>query len=278
MTVIDNPFAKKGGLPSISFARKDEVTNGFVHLPVGTKYVGVITKLPEKVHSVKYGTSSKLYWHPQVKGEKVTEAVDSVTGKPNKECWSYVVAMKVDGEEKALWVPEYSQMFAAVGDAIEQAKVPALEVGGTFTIELVGYKQGENPNNAAAKQYACTYSPPNIFEKAAEAAPAATPTEVATTQGPPAKPAGPAPKADLPPAKPAGPVLVDGYTKAQWIEAGYDDSDFAGNPAKFGPFLAPAAPAGPPAKAAAPIDIEAQRAAAMAKLSPEDRALLYPNG
>lgn len=279
---VDNPFAKEGGLPSVSFGGKDPNTGGITSKPLGTKYRLQVTKLPSKVQSRDFATGKPAYWDPNKQGAKTLEPNDKpimsvvVNGK-------YLAGSAADvaiGSEAALWAQIPSSMFAAIGDAIVAAQVPAIEVGGILEVELVGFKQGEDKNKAAAKQYKATYFPPNAFGgETAAAAPVAAAQPVATGfQAPPPPPA--AGFQAPPPPPPAAPVTVEGGTKEQWMGAGYTMAHFQADP-KFAPFLAaPAAPAAPtfapPAPVAdAPIDIDAQRAAAMAKLSPEDRALLY---
>lgn len=269
---MSDPFAQDGGLPSVSFGGKDQSTGQITTKPIGYKVRLLVTKAPTLVQSRQYGGTALLFWDPNKKGAKVTEPND-------QPCMSVVLHGKVVadslgvdvGVEKALWAQKPSNLFIEIGNAIKAASLDGgISVGDQIEVELTGFKQGEDQSRAAAKQYKVTVWGANAF---AETAPAAAPAGPIPPQpaGPPAPPAGP-------PAPPPAPVLVDGYDKAAYIATGWTEDAMKAEP-KFAAFFAAPAPAGPPAPPAAPAgppveDPAAKRAAALAAMSPKDKALL----
>lgn len=266
---MSDPFAQDGGLVSVSFGGKDQTTGQITTKPIGYKVKLLVTKAPTLVQSRQYGGTALLFWDPNKKGQKVTEPND-------QPCMSVVLHGKVVadsqgldlGVEKALWAQKPSNLFIEIGNAIKAAGLSdGVQVGCTIEVELIGFKQGEDQSRAAAKQYKVVIAGVNAFAEAAPAGPAGPSTPSAGPAGPPAGP-------------PAAPVLVDGYDKAAYIATGWTEEGMKVE-AKFAPFFAsPAAapaPAGPvgPAGPAAPVeDPAAKRAAALAAMSPEDKALL----
>lgn len=272
---MTDPFAQEGGLPSVSFGGRDS-NNQITTKPVGYKIKLLVTKAPTLVQSRQYGGTALLFWDPNKKGQKTTEAND-------QPCMSVVLHGKVVadsegsdiGVEKAVWAQKPSNLFIEIGNAKKVALGDrGIDIGDTIEIELVGFKQGEDKTKAAAKQYKVTIAASDAFSS--PAAPVAAPAGPTGPAAPPAAPAGPPPPT-------AAPVLVDGYDKAAYIATGWTEEAMKGE-AKFAPFFAaapapagPAAPAAPaaPAGPAAPVeDPAAKRAAALAAMSPEDKALL----
>lgn len=259
-----NPFEATTGLPSISFATRDEHGN-LGSVPIGTEFGGKVTKAPTIVQQRGYEGLLKdkpLFWDNLTKG-KTAEPKDS-TGRDNRIVETIVVHLNVAGEEKGLWVTKYPKyMFDAIGEALAGR---AIEVGDELYISLKGFIP--QAGKAAAKDYSAR------FIKGQGAFAPETPVAAAAPAPAVAPPAPPAPPA------PAAPLTVDGFTKEQWISSGYTEAHFAADP-KFSGFLTPAAPAAPPAPPAAPAaadapveTVEEKRARALAAMSPEDRAAL----
>lgn len=135
-----DPFATTESRPSVSFK----------NAPVGTSFQLEVTKTPQLVQSRNFDTRELDFWPDgNPKMTVVTEVVDRATG-----------------EEKSLWAPKPSSMFAGI-QAAQQAAGAQIAVGGvlvvTFTHEVpVEGKPHLNP----AKQYAVSYAPPNAFAEA----------------------------------------------------------------------------------------------------------------
>lgn len=144
-TTYNDPFASTGA-PSVSFN----------NMPVGTSYTGTILELPAMVQARDFETGNPATWPD---------------GNPKM---TVVTKLSVGGEERALWAPKPSAMFAAISDA-QKAAGAALAIGGTLTVTYVGDKpNATNPRLNPAKQYQAVYQPPNAFvDDTPAAAPAA---------------------------------------------------------------------------------------------------------
>lgn len=277
--VSENLFEREGGLPSMGFGGRDPQTGAITRKPVGTKYVGVVTKLPSMVQSRDYDSKKPQFWKIGEKGAKTTEPNDNPVmsvvlavkciGSTESTMTHKGAVLPVVGTEMSIWAEKPSSLFYAIGDAITAAGVKAIELGGTIEVEVIGFKQGENKQRMPATQFAVKYSAPNPFQQEA------SPTVVAAA-GPvvqAASPVLPVVSPVQPVLTPVAPVLVEGFTKEQWIAAGATQAHFEADP-KFAPFLPVLAPLATPVMAAAVDDAAARRAAALAALSPEDRAAL----
>ena len=137
-----DPFAGADKAPSISFKG----------VPVGTVFEGVVTEAPKLVQSRDYNTGEPAFW-PAKPGET-----------PNPKM-SVVIRLSLDGdEERSLWAPKPSAMFAAIGEAQKQAG-QRIEVGGTLAIKFTGEKPHTDPDKIRRemppqKLYAAKYTPP----------------------------------------------------------------------------------------------------------------------
>jgi hypothetical protein len=152
------------------FASTSAQSVSFNNMPVGTSYTGTILELPSMVQARDFETGNPATWPD---------------GNPKM---TVVTKLSVDGEERSLWAPKPSAMFAAISDA-QKAAGAALAIGGTLTVTYTGDKpNATNPRLNPAKQYAATYQPPNAFAdeapQQAAAIPAATPAPAAATGGP----------------------------------------------------------------------------------------------
>lgn len=152
-----DPFASGGSsVPSLSF--KDA--------PFGTSYTGTVVEIPKLVQARDFESGDPAYW-PE--------------GNPKM---TVVTLLKVNGEERSLWAPKPSAMFAAIADA-QQSAGSTIAVGGTLTITYTGDKPNEkNPRLNPAKQYAVSYQPPNAFADSEQG-----PVNVNTGEVQPAPPA-----------------------------------------------------------------------------------------
>lgn len=130
-----DPFAGGTSTPSLSF--KDR--------PVGTSYTGVVVEIPKLVQARDFESGEPAYWSD---------------GNPKM---TVVTRLRVDGEERSLWAPKPSALFASIA-AAQQAAGSTIAVGGTLTVTYTGDKPNEkNPRLNPAKQYTVTYSAPNAF-------------------------------------------------------------------------------------------------------------------
>lgn len=148
---ITDPFALTGSAPSVSF--KDA--------PVGTSFTGKVLEAPSLVQSKDYETGNPAFWPD---------------GNPKM---TVVTKLEIDGQERNLWAPKPSALFAAIATA-QQAAGAQITVGGTLTVTYTGDKPNDNPRLHPAKQYQATYTPPDAFATpAAPAATTATPESIA---------------------------------------------------------------------------------------------------
>jgi hypothetical protein len=132
----DDPFATSERHPSLSFKDK----------PIGTRYVCKVVERPNMVQARDFETGERATWDD---------------GNPKM---TVVTGVEVNGERMSLWAPKPSAMFAAMGEAQQQAGAQ-IAPGGTLTVEYVGDKPNEkNPRLNAAKQYRVTYEPPSAFD------------------------------------------------------------------------------------------------------------------
>lgn len=249
----EDPFAGSDGLPSISFASKDQYGN-LSSKPVGTRIGGKVLKAPTMLQSRNFTTKQLETWPD---------------GNPKM---SVVVEIEVAGEPMSLWVKKPSALFKAFGEAIGRAGGVPVGPGAQVWVTLTGFGKPE-ADKAPAKLYAVEYTPANQFA-----------TEVPPTT--------PAPTAAPVAAVGATAVAValttpEGYTLASLQAAGWSiDQVRASYPALI-PVVAPAPPAvptppAPTATAPAPepqpvapvVDAAAERAAKIAAMPAEDRALL----
>jgi hypothetical protein len=169
-TPYNDPFASTGA-PSVSFDKA----------PVGTTYTGTVLELPAMVQARDFETGNPATWPD---------------GNPKM---TVVTKLSVDGEERSLWAPKPSAMFAAIADA-QKAAGAALAIGGTLTVTYVGDKpNATNPRLNPAKQYQAVYQPPNAFAEEAQqqqaSNPAAQQPAPAAQQPAPAAAAGPSAEA-----------------------------------------------------------------------------------
>ena len=140
-----DPFAGADKSPSLSF--KD----------VGTVYTGVVTEGPKLVQSRDFESGEPAFW-PAKPGET-----------PNPKM-SVVINLEVDGEERSLWAPKPSAMFAALAAAQKDAGA-RIATGGTLSIKYTGDKPNEkNPRLNPQKLYAARYAAPDPFGDAPQAA------------------------------------------------------------------------------------------------------------
>ncbi len=142
-TTHNDPFASTGA-PSVSFN----------NMPVGTSYTGTVLELPAMVQARDFETGNPATWPD---------------GNPKM---TVVTKLSIDGEERSLWAPKPSAMFAAISDA-QKAAGAALAIGGTLTVTYTGDKpNATNPRLNPAKQYNAVYQPPNAFGGDEASAPA----------------------------------------------------------------------------------------------------------
>jgi hypothetical protein len=247
---VEDPFAGSDGLPSISFASKDQYGN-LSSKPVGTRIGGKVLKAPTMLQSRNFTTKQLETWPD---------------GNPKM---SVVVEIEVEGEPMSLWVKKPSALFKAFGEAIGRAGGVPVGPGAQVWVTLTGFGKPE-ADKAPAKLYAVEYTPANQF---------------ATEVPPTAAPATPSPSTPVAPV--AVPTTPEGYTLASLQAAGWSiDQVRASYPALI-PVVAPAPPAvptppAPTATAPAPepqpvapvVDAAAERAAKIAAMPLEDRQLL----
>lgn len=273
-----NPFDKPTGLPSISFAITDPVTQRSVPVAIGTRLGGRVTKAPEVVQARGYEGADKgkpLFWDNLSKGLKTPNDKDA-QGRDNNPVQQIVINMMCpDGEERALWVPFYPKsMFEAIVAALAGR---AIEVGDDLFVTITGFTPvaGKNPMNdysadftKGAGVFAAPADPAPPAPPAAPAPPPPAPVPappVAVAPPPPAPvPAPPAPPAPAPP--PAAPATPEGYTLASLVAAGWS----AEQAVATYPILGAAASNG----AAHNGNGDDARAAKIAAMSDEDRELL----
>lgn len=133
-TTYNDPFASTGA-PSVSFDQR----------PIGTSYTGTVLELPAMVQARDFDTGNPATWPD---------------GNPKM---TVVTKLSINGEERSLWAPKPSAMFAAISDA-QKAAGATLAIGGALTVTYVGDKpNATNPRLNPAKQYQAVYEPPNAF-------------------------------------------------------------------------------------------------------------------
>lgn len=254
MTTPANPFDNREKIPGLSWTNKDETTGVMTPKPIGTRLGGKIVKAPEMVQQTDFDSNKPLFWKDQ---KKTTEE----TGSP---AYTIVTTLETPEGNRSLWAPKSGKegsMCRAISDAIKAAGAPTAVVGGELWITLTGLVP--NPKGGQpSKTYSAVYTPPNQF---AEAAPAAGPTPPASVPSPPAPPAPLAPAAEV--------KTPEGYTLASLVAGGWTAEQAIAAYPVLGNTTAPVAPPAPPAPPVADAGADA-RAAALAQLSPEDRALL----
>jgi len=160
----EDPFAPSESRPSVSFK----------NAPLGTTFHLKVTSLPVMVQARDFDTRELEFWPDGNKKLTVaTNVVDLDTG-----------------EEKCLWAPKPSSMFAAI-QAAQQAAGAPIAVDGTLTVTFTHEVPVEGkPHLNPAKQYAVQYAPPNPFVGQHAAPPAAPPAQqTPPTTAPPAAPA-----------------------------------------------------------------------------------------
>ena len=146
-TTHNDPFASTSA-PSVSFN----------NVPVGTSYTGTVLELPAMVQARDFETGNPATWPD---------------GNPKM---TVVTKLSVNGEERSLWAPKPSAMFAAISDA-QKAAGAALAIGGTLTVTYIGDKpNATNPRLNPAKQYSAVYQPPNAFGTDDQQIPSNAPT------------------------------------------------------------------------------------------------------
>lgn len=143
-----DPFAGGDTVPSISF--KDA--------PVGTVYAGTVTEAPSIIQARDYETGQPAFWSD---------------GNPKMTVVTKLAL--TTGEERSLWAPKPSSMFAAIADAQKMAGA-LIAIGGRLTVTFSGEKpNATNPRLNPQKLYTCVYTAPDLFN---EPAPAAAPLAV----------------------------------------------------------------------------------------------------
>lgn len=136
-------FAGGDSAPSISF--KDA--------PIGTTYSGTVTEAPSIIQARDYETGNLASWPD---------------GNPKMTVVTKLAL--TTGEERSLWAPKPSSMFAAIADA-QKAAGALIAVGGKLTVTFTGEKpNASNPRLNPQKLYTVTYVPADPF--AAPPAPA----------------------------------------------------------------------------------------------------------
>lgn len=145
----NDPFASTSA-PSVSFN----------NMPVGTSYTGTVLELPQLVQARDFETGNPATWPD---------------GNPKM---TVVTKLTINGEERSLWAPKPSAMFAAISDAQKTAGA-SIAVGGTLTVTYTGDKpNATNPRLNPAKQYSAVYTPPNAFAEDKQQAAQQVATEV----------------------------------------------------------------------------------------------------
>lgn len=250
--MTSTPFDSESKVPSITFTDKDEATGIMSPKPVGTRLGGKIKKLPEAVQQTKFGSSDKLFWGNDSK--KTTDEL-SASGQPNNACMTIVTVLETPEGDRSLWAPKSSKDGSMCKEISKALGGNNPVVGGELWVTLTGIipnPQGGQPS----KQYSASYSAPSAFE---------TPAAVPAPPAPAAVPAPPVPAAAV--------TTPEGFTLASLVAGGWTQEQAVAAYPMLGASPAPTAPPAPPATPAPPSGDDA-RAAALAGLSPEDRALL----
>lgn len=240
-----NPFEKEGGNPAISFSQRDEM-GSLISKPKGTKIGGKVVGAPKLIQQRDFNTKLPAWWDAEKLQPKM----------------SVVTELDVNGVTMSLWARKPSDLFAAINKAMNDTGGAAIAVGDTLIIELVGATQGEDASKAPAKNYVAHLTRGGgafTSEAPATATPAAAPP--------------PPPAAAAPPPPPPAPAWAGQAERDAFLGAGWTPEQIAQHHPHLVPPAAPAAPPAPPAPPAAAPAVDA-RAAAIAAMSPEDRALL----
>lgn len=268
MTTPD-PFAPKTSAPTLSFSTRDALGE-LQAKPFGTRLGGTVSKAPEVVQARGYEGELKgkpLFWASDGKGKKTDQAV-SPQGVANNPVNQIVINFSDagdDGGEAALWVSYYPKdLYEAIQEALQGR---AIEPGDKLFATLTGKRPvpGKNPAYTYSAEF---FKGQGAFAPVAPASPAVAAAPPVTVVAPPAPVATPV---VAPPAVFANQAEYDAHIAANWTHEllvqhgkGHLIPPVAGSVAPA-PVLAPPAPV---------EDVAAKRAAAMAALSPEDRALL----
>jgi hypothetical protein len=160
-------FGGSESVPSVSF--KDA--------PVGATVTGKVTEAPSLVQSRDFDSGNPAFWPD---------------GNPKMSVVTKL--MLTNGEERGLWAPKPSAMFAAIAEAQKTAGA-LIAVGGTLTVTFTGTKPAENARLSPQKLYTVTYVAPNAFEAQADPVGAASAGWAETAQNPPPAWSQPAPAA-----------------------------------------------------------------------------------
>lgn len=147
-----DPLDQPASVPSLSF--KDA--------PIGASYTGIVTRVPNKVHSRDFETNEYAYW-------------DDAHQRPKE---SVVLNIRIgdggDDNERSIWALIPSAMYAALADA-QKASHKRIDIGDTLTVTYIGDKpNATNPKLNPAKQYTVVHIP---------ADPLAQPNEAPATTG-----------------------------------------------------------------------------------------------
>jgi hypothetical protein len=134
-TLPPDPFDVPPSVPSLSFR----------DAPIGTTYVGKVVRLPSLVQQRDFESNELKFWPD---GNPMMTAVFHV---------------EINGEERSVWCPKPSSLFAAVVSA-QGDNGQRMAVGDTITISFVGERPNEtNPRLNPAKQYAVKIAPHDPF-------------------------------------------------------------------------------------------------------------------
>ena len=273
----EDPFARDGGLPSMSFGGRDATTGAITRKPIGTFYEFVVTKAPVFVQSRDYDSKKPLFWKTGEKGVKTTDPNDQpvmsvvmhvkVTASSETTMTHKGEQIPVVGTEMAVWAEKPSSLFFAIGDAKVAAGGDPIAVGGKGRIEVTGFKQGENKQRMPATQFACTYKGPDVF--AVDTTVPDSPAAIVPPPPPAAVPAPPVAAAVPPPPPPADPHKAE---REAYLAGGWTLDLIAQHHPHLMPPVAAAVPPPPPAGVPAPpVD---KKAAAIAQLTPEELAAI----
>ena len=148
MSEQTDPFAGGDKTPSLSF--KDA--------PIGTSYTGRVIDSPTLVQSRNFETEQPDFWPDG--NPKMSAAVKADFGG--------------DVGVRSIWAQKPSALYAAIAEA-QTAAGTKIAPGGTITVTYSGdgVRKDGNTKLNPPKQYAVSYTPPDIFAATPEpAAPA----------------------------------------------------------------------------------------------------------
>lgn len=132
-----DPFAGGTSVPSISFR----------DMPIGTTYAGTVTEAPQIMQARDFDSGQPAFFPD---------------GNP-KQTVVTKIALEPTGEERSLWAPKPSAMFAAIAAAQKDAGTQ-ITVGGHLTVTFSGEKPNEkNPRLNKQKLYTVIYRAPDAF-------------------------------------------------------------------------------------------------------------------